>query len=390
MNRRDCLSALLALPFAATMGCASRSPRPSSSASPPRTRWKVAESEGMDALCFLNPLSGESFYARYYAEELARFTPRFPSDAVPLIKQLMASSKAQHRMMGPFLCLVFSAGPTGTLADLRGALTNAETRLLPGFRASPYWEPEAWDWFLTARPELARVLEALAASDFPTFRREVLGDLVEQRAAELRQRLAGVDVIAEQERLLGHRLEEDITIDLLHFSKPHGIKVIGQRFLTHRTYSDALIIRNAAHEILHPPFDATHPSILAALEVLRRDPLLPRIVADHDPAFGYTTLEGLFDEDTAEALEQLITERLGVAVPARERWRKADDGMHVLAAGLYGLLKADGFERTGGVIQEWLGKAAHEGRLGSASLHASAAGVLGLPSEQLWVPPAPK
>lgn len=390
MNRRDCLWALLALPFAATVGCASRSPRPASAASPSRTRWKVAGSEGMDALCFLNPLSGDSFYTRFYAEELARFSPRFPSDAVTALQQLKASSKAQDRMMGPFLCVVFSAGPTQTLADLRDSLTNAEARLLPGFRASPYWKPEAWDWFLTARPELARVLDALAAADFPTFRRDVLGDRVEQRAAALRQRLAGVDVIAEQERLLGHPLKEDIAIDLLHFSKPHGIKVIGQRFLTHLTYSDEMVIRHAAHEILHPPFDVAHPSIRAALEVLRRDPLLTRIVADHDPAFGYTTLEGLFDEDTAEALEQLITERLGVAVPARERWRKADDGMHVLAAGLYGLLKADGFEREGGVIQDWLGRAANTGRLKPASLHASAAGVLGLPAEHLWMPPEGK
>lgn len=344
----------------------------------------------MDALCFLNALSGDAFYARYYTEELARFTPRFAASAVTALQQLKASSKAQDRLMGPFLCLVFSAGPTQSLEELRGALTDAEARLLPGFRASPYWDPLAWGWFLAVRPELARVLEALAEADFPTFRRDVLGDLIEQRAAALRQRLAGVDVIAEQERLLGHRLEEDITIDLLHFSKPHGIKVIGQRFLTHRTYSDELIIRNAAHEILHPPFDAGHPSVVAVLEVLRRDVLLTRIVADHDPAFGYTMLEGLLDEDTAEALEQLITERLGVAVPARERWLGADDGMHVLAAGLYGLLRDDDFARSGGVIQEWLGQAAHEGRLAPASLHAAAARVLGLPSEQLWRPSKPK
>jgi hypothetical protein len=388
MNRRDCLSALLTLPLAAMLGCASRGTRAPATAATPRTRWKVAGSEGLDALCFLNPLSGDSFYTRYYAEELARFTPGFATDAVTTLQQLKDSSKAQDRLMGPFLCLVFSAGPTGTLADLRGALASAEAQLLPGFRASPYWEPEAWDWFLTARPSLARVLETMAASGFPTFRRDVLGDSVAQRAAALRQRLAGVDVIAEQERLLGHPLQEDITIDLLHFSKPHGIKVIGQRFLTHLSYPDELVIRNAAHEILHPPFDAEHPTIRAAMEVLHRDPLLTRIVADHDPSFGYTTLKGLFDEDTAEALEQLINERLGVAVPARERWRRADDGMHVLAAGLYGLLKADGFERTGGAIQEWLGKAAREGRLEPASLHASAAAVLELPPERLWAPPA--
>ncbi|QSQ23556.1 hypothetical protein JY651_00800 [Pyxidicoccus parkwayensis] len=388
MNRRDLLSALLALPLASLVGCASHGTRAPASASTFRTRWRIAGSEGMDALCFLNALSGDAFYARYYADELARFSPGFSANAVTTLQQLMASSKEQDRLMGPFLCLVFSAGPTATLADLRGALANAETQLLPGFRASPYWDAPAWDWVLTARPALTRVLEALEVAGFPRFRRDVIGAQVEQRAAALRQRLAGVDVIAEQERLLGRKLEEDIAIDLMHFSKPHGIKVIGQRFLTHLTYSDELVIRNAAHEILHPPFDVEHPAIRAAMEVLQRDPLLTRIVADHDPSFGYTTLEGLFDEDTAEALEQLINERLGVAVPARERWRRADDGMHVLAAGLYGLLKADGFERTGGVIQEWLGRAAREGRLAPESLHAAAASVLELPAERLWAPPA--
>jgi hypothetical protein len=388
MNRRDCLTAMLSLlPLAATLGCASRSV-PAPAAPTPRTRWKVSGSEGLDALCFLGPLSGDAFYARYYSEELARFLPRFDDAAVTTIQQLKASSKEQSRLMGPFLCVVFSAGPTGTLDDLRGALAKAEERLLPGYRASPYWDATAWDWFLEARPALTRVLEALSSAGFPSFRRDLLGDQVERRASALRERLAGVDVIAEQERLLGRRLQEDIAIDLLHFSKPHGIKVIGQRFLTHLSYSDALVIRNAAHEILHPPFDAAHPAIRAALDVLRQDALLTRIVADHDPSFGYTTLEGLFDEDTAEALEQLINERLGVAVPARERWRRADDGMHVLAAGLYGLLKADGFDRTGGAIQEWLGRAAKDGRLAPASLHPSAAAVLGLPADRLWAPPA--
>lgn len=386
MNRRDLLSTLLTLPLAASVGCASRSPR--APASSLRTRWKAAGREGMDALCFLNPLTGDSFYTRYYAEELARFLPRFSPEAVTTLQQLKESSSRQHRLMGPFLCVVFSAGPTETLADLRHSLAQAETRLMPGFRASPYWEQQAWDWLLTSRPALARVFEALEEAGFPAFRRELLADRLEQRAAVLLRRLAGVDVIAEQERLLGRRLEQDITIDLLHFSKPHGIKVIGQRFLSHLTYGDDLVIRMAAHEILHPPFDVEHPSIRAAMDVLRQDALLARVLAEHNPSFGYTTLEGLFDEDTAEALEQLINERLGVALVARERWRRADDGMHVLAAGLYGLLKADGFERTGGDIQAWLGGAARNGRLGPESLHASAAEVLGLPAEKLWAPPA--
>ncbi|MDC0671983.1 hypothetical protein [Nannocystis radixulma] len=385
MNRRDCLFALCQLPLVAAVGCTTRgSLVPAASAS--RTRWNVTDSEALDALCFLGPLSGDPFYTDNYPEELARFLPGFSAEALGTVQQLKASAKEQSCLLGPFLCMVFSAGPSETLADLRGSLAQAEQRLLPRYRTSPYWDDKEWAWFIEARPALTRVLDALAAADFPAFRRHFLGDRVERRATALRQRLTGVDIIAEQERLLGRRLQPDITIHLMHFSKPHGIKIIGQRFISHLDYSDETVIRIAAHEILHPPFDVEHPAIRDALEVLRRDPLLTRIVAEHDPSFGYTTLDGLFDEDTAEALDQLIGERIGVARSAGERWRGADGGMHVLAAGLYGLLKADGFDRTGGTIQDWLGRAARDGRLAPDSLHPAAASVLGLPSDRLWSP----
>ncbi|MFZ6184175.1 hypothetical protein [Nannocystis pusilla] len=385
MNRRDCLFALGRLPLVAAVGCATRgSLVPAAPA--PRTRWSVTASEALDALCFLGPLSGDPFYTDHYREELAQFLPGFSAEAVGIVQQLKASAKEHGNLLGPFLCLVFSAGPGETLADLRGSLAEAEQRLLPRYRASPYWDDEEWAWFVAARPALTRLFDALAAADFPAFRRHFLGDRVERRVAALRQRLTGVDIIAEQERLLGRRLQPDITIHLLHFSKPHGIKIIGQRFISHLDYPDETVLRIAAHEILHPPFDVESPAIRDALEVLRRDPLLTRIVAEHDPSFGYTTLDGLFDEDTAEALDQLISERIGVARPAGERWRGADDGMHVLAAGLYGLLKADGFERTGGAIQDWLGNAARDGRLAPDSLHPAAASVLGLSRDRLWSP----
>jgi hypothetical protein len=131
------------------------------------------------------------------------------------------------------------------------------------------------------------------------------------------------------------------------------------------------------------------PAAKAALAVLGRDALLTRIVAEHDKAFGYNSLEGLLNEDTVQALEQIVSERLGVAVPAAARWSKADGGMHVLAAGLYGLLKAEGYDRTGGNIANWMQDAARTGKLAPASLHAAAAGVLQLPQDRLWTPPKP-
>ncbi|MCY1009479.1 hypothetical protein OV079_28725 [Nannocystis pusilla] len=136
MNRRDCLFALGRLPLVAAVGCATRgSLVPAAPA--PRTRWNVTASEALDALCFLGPLSGDPFYTDHYREELAQFLPGFSAEAVGIVQQLKASAKEHGDLLGPFLCLVFSAGPGDTLADLRGSLAEAEQQLLLATAPAP-------------------------------------------------------------------------------------------------------------------------------------------------------------------------------------------------------------------------------------------------------------
>ena len=371
MNRRTLLLAALASPLIA--------------AAPPtsvRTRWIVSTSEALDALCFLGPLSGKPFYARYYEAELAAFT--LPADGRAALDSLQAEADAAGALLGPGLCTLCSGAPVRTLAELTRAVAAAETIILPPYKASPYWDQETWTGFLARRERLLTVLRALQAAGFPALRDRFMGEKAKARVAALTARLATVDVIAEQERLLGHALEPSIEIVLMWFSKPHGIRIQGQRFLSHPDYPDELSIRIAGHEILHPPFDMDGPAAKAALAVLGQDALMTRIVAEHDPAFGYNSLEGLLNEDTVQALDQIIAERLGVAIPPALRWEKNDDGMHVLAAGLYGLLKAEGYDRTGGAIAAWMLDAAKAGKLAPARLHPAAAAVLNRPVDALW------
>ena len=67
-----------------------------------------------------------------------------------------------------------------------------------------------------------------------------------------------------------------------------------------------------------------------------------------------------------------------------DRWRKADDGMHVIAAGLYGLLRQDRWVEQGGSIERWLAGAVRDGRLAPAVFHPVAARVLEQPVDALW------
>ena len=360
---------------------------------PHRTRWRVRASEGFDAIAFLGPLSGTRLYLDVYGDDAAAFAPRLPEAVRGDVAQLWnEATKDGFGLLGPNLQVLFSAnGHDATIATLLAALRSRETSLLPSYQASSYWSQEDWAWFDRAAPRIDAILSAMQRAGFAAFRKERIGEDLDRRIAEVGRALAGFDVISWQEKLTGRRFEPDIQIVLLQFSKPHGIKVKGQTFLQAADYDTATTVRIAAHEMLHPPMPMDGPAATAALAAFGRDPLIAKIVREHDPRWGYTTLKGLMDEDLVQALDQLISEALGVARNPADRWRKSDDGIHVIAAGLYGLLRQDRWTEKGGAIERWLADAAAQGRLDPAAFHPVAARVLERPIDALWplAPSAP-
>ncbi|MFC5374394.1 hypothetical protein ACFPIF_17680 [Brevundimonas faecalis] len=280
--------------------------------------------------------------------------------------------------------MLFSTdGNDADIGALRVALQNREQAILPRYRQSNYWSESDWVWFNQNASQLDQIFAAMEVADFTGFRSERTVHL-QARVAEIQQDLSRFDVINWQEKLTGRRFDPVIEVVLLHFAKPHGIKVQGQTFLQSADYDTPTTVRIAAHEMLHPPFDEKGPAAQAALEVLRRDALIMKIVTEHDPQWGYTTLEGMLNEDLVQALDQLISEALGIGRNPADRWRKADDGIHVLAAGLYGLLRQDRWVEQGGSIENWLTVATQAGRLAPSVLHSIASRVLERPVDRLW------
>lgn len=349
-----------------------------------RTRWKVRSSIGFDALAFLGPLARGELYLPYYQSDADAFASRLPAAVVADITKLWNEAEnANFGLLGPSLSVIYSAGHDADLPSLIAATAAAESALLPSYRSSPYWDEGDWRWFMSVTPRLTAIFESMQRADFTGFRAERAGS-VENRIGELQRGLAGFDVIRLHEKLTGHTFDPQIEVVLLQFCKPHGIKVQGQTFLQASDWDITITVRNAAHEMLHPPIPMDGSAAKAALAVLEKDPLIPKIVRDHDPRWGYTTLDGMLNEDLAQALDQLISESLGVARNPADRWRKADDGIHVLAAGLYGLLRQDRWIDTGGSIEAWLAGSVRAGRLAPAILHPVAAKILERPVTALW------
>jgi hypothetical protein len=107
-------------------------------------------------------------------------------------------------------------------------------------------------------------------------------------------------------------------------------------------------------------------------------------VRGHNPAFGYTTVSGYVEEDAVQALEQVVSERLGFAHPAGDRWREGDDGMHVLAAAIYDLMRETGFAEKGGRFEKWFIDMVAAGRLIPSEVDRRARTVVGDEAVQRW------
>lgn len=351
---------------------------------PMRTQWKVRASEGFDALAFLGPLAGGELYMPYYQADADAFAPRLSVAARSEIPALSReANEAGFGLLGPVLSLIFSGGDDTSLDALIAAAAAPETRLLPAYRASSNWGEKDWGWFTAHAPRVKAVLEAMRDAGFSAFRTERIAAL-EGRIVQLQADLGAYDVIRLHEKLTGRTFDPQIEVVLLQFCKPHGIKVQGQTFLQAADWNTAITVRNAGHEMLHPPVAMDGAAAKAALAIFAKDPLIPRVVAEHDPKWGYTTLEGLLNEDLAQALDQLIAEALGVARNPADRWRKSDDGIHILAGAFYGMLRQDKWIETGGSIETWLADAAKTGRLAPQKLHSIAAHILERPVDRLW------
>ncbi len=380
MQRRDFLTTATAAFLTSFL----RSPLAAQPVPPKRTQWKVRQSEGFDAITFLGAFAGGDLYLRFYAEDAAIFKPRLPVPVSDDISRLWhEAATAGFGLLGPNLCVLFSNGNDMSLDVVLEALDDRDRHILPSYKVSQNWSEKDWNWFVSASSRLKIIFTAMRDAGFAEFRRVRSGNM-QSRVDETQRSLKGFDVISLQEKLTGRTFNPTIEVVLLKFSQPHGIRVQGQTFLQSEDYDPTTTVRIAAHEMLHPPVQMDGTAAKSALAVLARDPLMTRIVKEHDPKWGYTSLEGILNEDLVQALDQLIDEALGVARNPADRWRESDDGMHVLAGGLYGLLRESHWVVKGGSIETWLGNAARSNRLSPAILHPVAALVLERPVDRLW------
>lgn len=319
------------------------------------TQWRVRSSEGLDAILLIGAAGGDVMQQEEYPEEIAWVRANVGEEGLAAMAVLDQALRVDMgALTGPTLAHIFSAGEFETIADVIASGEDPDQLLRPQLETFEDWNPEDYE---RARPMFAHAVTALRALDaagFSAWRQAREGEELAAGIESVRAAVEGYDVIGENQRFLARRLDPEIEIIVLAYCRPYGIRIKGQRFITHYSWDAGTQLRTAGHEIFHAPFDEQDWRLWARLERLRADPWLNSIVVNHDPRFGYNSFEGVVNEDSTQALDQIVAERLGIAEPPRERWRASDGGMHMLAAALYHAMKQDGYDRRGGDYAQWL------------------------------------
>jgi hypothetical protein len=300
------------------------------------TDWQLKPSLKYDTLCLLNALSGDPYYLHYYQAEYDHFHPLFtPAEQAAFVQLKHVIKDEGHGIVSAKLALYYSVVDDETLPEMiRTARDSAAMEA--ALRKTSYWSADDWQNYEAAKPALEAALRALDRVAFPAYWQENARPKIEKRIAEITPDLAKYDILPAIESYLGFSLPaHTITVYLLAYSEPHGIRITGLRFLTHVSYPFRIVLHNAIHEPMHPPYHADDPKVRDAIELLGRDPLITDKVQHHDPSFGYNTTAGYIEEDSVQALEELVSEKFGVGHNPCQYWKEQDDGMHVLAAAIY-------------------------------------------------------
>ena len=309
------------------------------------TDWEIKPSQAFDVLCLLNTLTADSFYLTYYQTEYEKFAPRLTPSAITALADLKHKVKdSAHGIISASLCLYFSATGDSTLDDLI-ATVHESSEMQKTLRQTTYYSDEDWALYESIRGDLYTIFAFLKQINFEEYWRQNVLPKEKQKIAEVDSVISKYNVIPEVESMLGTPLSSNrITVFMLYYSQPHGIKIVGTRFLTDLAWPFNIVVRNAVHEMMHPPYhlDGNKP-LTAAMEKLKKDEFLMDKVLHHDPSFGYNSFDGYFEEDCVQALDQSINEKLGVALDAKKRWTISDDGMHVLAVALYQVMKSQNY-----------------------------------------------
>jgi hypothetical protein len=351
-----------------------------------KTKWKISGQQGLDACLLLGALSAPSLQAAAYPEESSRWRENLNPTAMESLARLRRMTDSQNSLLGPSLALLASAASSETLEATISAFTDSNL-IKKNYEKSEFWGgAEEWQAIQALFPDILIVLKRLHEKGFAAYWDTVKKPLIQKKQDTLIKELSQIDLIAVQQRYVGRKLNQNIDIYLSAFSEPHGIRIIGQRFLTSYDYPSLIVKQNAAHEIFHPALLEGRHETKRIVTRLSSDPTLIKINARKDKTDGYSSIQGLIEEGMAQALEAVVSEQLGFGRgDMGAYWREQDKGIHVFAAAFYHAMHQDKFIKRGGDSLTWLDSQVVNNNLVGTNLLFHAKQIIGQSGMRKWL-----
>lgn len=335
------------------------------------TRWRIEPSPVFDALCLTTIVGNDPYTTQFYQAQRQDIVARLSPEASAAATRVSEAFKAAGIPLIGWLGLVYSASGATNLDELIAATENSapsRARLEP----TEYWYPDRWDLYEGIRADLLLYLRGLKAAGYEQWWSAGARPEVEGVLADLRPRLAPLDISPILTRVLRRPVDREIVVEATRFCRPFGSRLLGSRFIMDvvgKRDPFRSVAAGALHEMTHPPFDLTDPRAVALIAQLERDPTLHGRWEGRPTDSGYNTFEGYINEDVTRALDQIIGARVGVTFmdDARQRWREQENGFHMAAAVFHHLMETERFLDGDESVLEFLDRMRREGRLSPAA-----------------------
>lgn len=339
-----------------------------------RTTWSVEPSYPHDALAFLNLITLDPYFSRFYPENPGAPWREKMSERE---KRGVDSLKFWVRdRFGGTLSSIFTSffQYTGAkdLKDFQEMLREPEVLQEKLRKELDSWSLAALGgWrvpgglFRDICAHLRVYLEFLERSGFEEAWNRDRMPTLETAAAEYRRRLVGYNLVPAVEAVLGGGLStETVTVLLGSFVRPNGIALGRNTFLMEDRTDVVNLVAVAAHELIHGHVDWSGPELKKIPEMLARDPLAVRRFGERDSGLNYNTWPVMAEESWTKALDQLVQEELfpALAPDPRERFWNHDSGLHTAALLFYRMLKTRNKEDGRSAVQ-WLVSEVASGRI---------------------------
>ncbi len=329
------------------------------------TKWKFEKSYKYEALTLLNILTEDPYLNELYPEEKKYWSEKIDKNIKKDIEKIYSEIKGKGKqIVSAILSYYLSTIECNDSETIIDVLKNRKDELYKNAEEIENLNDNNWKYIENIIPNLIRYFKFLDDNKFSDYLKKNIFSSIEDEINKNEKYFIDnpMDIIGELTELLGKPFDEEIILYVVHFSRPHAIRLSKNSLITIADKPIELSVYIAVHEMIHTPYKI-NKIIRNYFEELSSDSFFNMKFLNRNKNYGYNTISDYFDENATRAADHYISSKFNifsnieeyVSGDFRKRFRKQDDGMHILSPIIFYYLNRD-FSKFPGYYQDFLEK----------------------------------